>query len=207
MQNNELFSHQLNLSKFMLPNTPAQLPVNERLIKRLNEAAWQKYVLIQAPQGYGKTSLLAQWCRERIHAENERHTIWFRVDADDADPSCFWSNLVAALEGCWPGIREAIAKSMQIFEHSSIHESLITIANHIAQRRDLDTHYALVMVDFGTFKFSESETQFFMFSHMLPSNVHVIISSRIYLTNRLVKQDTYDELSIIGTAELSLTKH
>jgi LuxR family maltose regulon positive regulatory protein len=206
MQGNKLFSHQLNLSKFMLPNTSAQLPVNDRLFKRMHEALRQKYVLIQAPQGYGKTSLLGQWCRERMRAKHEQCTIWFRVDTNDTDPSCFWSNLVAALEGCWPDIREAISKSMQIFEHSSIHELLITIANHIAQQCDLDTHYALVMVNFEAFKFSESETQFFMFSHMLPANIHVIISSRIYLTNRLIKQDTYDELSIIGAPELSLTK-
>jgi LuxR family maltose regulon positive regulatory protein len=206
MQGSGLFSHQLNLSKYVLPPVPAQPYPNERLMKRLTRAAKQKYVLIQAPQGYGKSSLLSQWCRETIPARDRQRIVWFRVDSNDTDPTCFWSNLVAALEGCWPGIREAISKSMHILEQSSIHELLITIANHIMQLSEPDTHYTLIMVNFEAFKFSESEAQFFVFSHMLPSNIHVVISSRIYLNNRLIRQDTYNELSIIGVRELSLNK-
>ncbi|MDR3307792.1 MAG: LuxR C-terminal-related transcriptional regulator [Coriobacteriales bacterium] len=207
MSAKEFFSHQPNLSKLMLPNPSVQPFAKERLLKRLHKAAEKKYVLVQAPQGYGKTLLLSEWFRIEVSpGDEQRCGIWFKVDESDGDPAIFWSNLITALEHCWPGIHDEIAKSAELFEQFTIHEQLITIANHITQTAADNTRYYLVMVNFETFRFSESETQLFVFSGMLPSNIHVVISSRAYLNNHLVHQNAYNELAIIGINELSFTK-
>ena len=55
-------------------------------------------VLISAPAGYGKSTLVAQWV-DRGHAGP---VAWLQLDPADNDPTRLWADLVAALEriGC-----------------------------------------------------------------------------------------------------------
>ncbi|MDR2493283.1 MAG: LuxR C-terminal-related transcriptional regulator [Coriobacteriales bacterium] len=198
-----LFTHRVNLSKSVIPHAPTGHFERERLIKRLDKASYQKYVLIQAPLGYGKSTLLSYWYYKVVSNDSRRRVVWFAVDAADSDADCFWSNFLASLSQQWPGLHEAIEKSRQLFEQSHVHEVIIEIANHIAQVSDIDAEYYLVMTNFERFKFSESEMQFFTFTNMLPSNIHVIMSSRVFLSNHLIQQDFYSGLSLIGVKELS----
>lgn len=81
-----------------------QVPVHRLLSRDQILAQLQKnerpLVFVQAAAGYGKTSLLAQWhtsLRSRAGI-----TAWVSLDEDDADPSTFLCNLIAALKeaGC-----------------------------------------------------------------------------------------------------------
>jgi LuxR family maltose regulon positive regulatory protein len=206
MQGTELFTRQPNYSKFAYPKHSLGYVRRVRLINHLSRVANQKYVLIQAPQGYGKTSLLYDWYQSVLNKNADTQTIWFSVDADDCDPRCFWSNLVGALELYWPGIRDAVENSMQLFERSTMHEMVIAIANQIVRMTDKDREYTLIMTNLEAFKFSESEMQFFLFVDMLPPNLHLVMSSRISLDSRLFGQRTFDDFAVIGVQELALSK-
>src|ERR1700748_3102833 len=72
-----------------------------RLAERLDEALSRGLVLVCAPAGYGKTSLLASWAR---HSRNP--VAWLSLDASDNDPARFWRHAVAALDAVYPGIGE-----------------------------------------------------------------------------------------------------
>jgi LuxR family maltose regulon positive regulatory protein len=54
-------------------------------------------VLVVAPPGYGKTTLLAQWS-----ARNERRTPWISLDERDNDPALLLSYVAAALDRVEP---------------------------------------------------------------------------------------------------------
>jgi len=51
--------------------------------------------LISAPAGFGKTTLLVEWLRER--AGGEGYVAWVSLDEGDNDPVRFLPYLVAAL--------------------------------------------------------------------------------------------------------------
>ena len=61
-----------------------------------------KLVLISAPAGYGKTTLLAQWA----HTSSLR-VAWLSLGEEDNDPNRFFRYLLAAWETVHPGIRES----------------------------------------------------------------------------------------------------
>lgn len=64
------------------------------------EDATVKFVLVVAPAGWGKTSLLGQWLSSREAAPSA----WLSVDRGDNDPVRFWAHLVAAIKDARPRI-------------------------------------------------------------------------------------------------------
>jgi LuxR family maltose regulon positive regulatory protein len=48
----------------------------------------RKLTLLDAPPGFGKTTLLAQWCAA---AGDEQAFAWVSLDPADNDPVRFWS--------------------------------------------------------------------------------------------------------------------
>ena len=69
-----------------------------RLLQRLDEMADSQVLLVVAPAGYGKTTLVSQWAAGRDPAT----VVWVRLERADDDPSRLWSRLVVASElvGC-----------------------------------------------------------------------------------------------------------
>src|SRR5947208_12419430 len=74
-----------------------------RLAERLDEALGRGLVLVCAPAGYGKTSLLAIWARH-----SQQPVAWLSLDASDNDPARFWRHGVAALVAVCPVIGELV---------------------------------------------------------------------------------------------------
>jgi LuxR family transcriptional regulator, maltose regulon positive regulatory protein len=72
-----------------------ELVARPRLIARLEREASRKLTLISAPAGFGKTTLLVKWLKER--EDGDQSVAWVSLDEGDNDPVRFLSYLVAAL--------------------------------------------------------------------------------------------------------------
>jgi LuxR family transcriptional regulator, maltose regulon positive regulatory protein len=68
------------------------------LVGRLAQAR-AKLILVDAPAGYGKTTLVAQW---RGRAADGRPFAWISLNADDNDPVSLWSHVAHALHRARP---------------------------------------------------------------------------------------------------------
>src|SRR5262249_799183 len=87
-------------------HVPRQQPgfvARPRLTGRLDEALAGRLILVCAPAGFGKTSLLADWARR-----GGRSAAWLSLDAGDNDPARFWRHVVAALDRVRPGIADQV---------------------------------------------------------------------------------------------------
>ena len=85
----------------LLPPAPRRgTVVRQALLDRLLDERSAKLVLVVAPAGWGKTSLLRDWCAS---GEASR-TAWLSVDEGDNDPAQFWAGVIAALRTAYPGI-------------------------------------------------------------------------------------------------------
>src|SRR5829696_7748738 len=79
-------------TKLYVPRArPGFLP-RPRLLERLAEGMAGDLVLVCAPAGFGKTSLLADWAR---HSRSP--VAWLSLDASDSDPARFWRYVATAL--------------------------------------------------------------------------------------------------------------
>jgi LuxR family maltose regulon positive regulatory protein len=93
-------------TKLQVPRPRRELVVRARLTDRLrgDGTTVPRLVLIAAPAGFGKTTLLTQWLgatADDAHGP-ARRVAWLSLDARDADPRRFVANLVAAVqEAAW----------------------------------------------------------------------------------------------------------
>src|ERR671910_2096212 len=89
----------------------SNLVARPRLTARLEREAGHKLTLISAPAGFGKTTLLVEWLRER--AGGEGSVAWLSLDEGDNDPTRFLSYLVTALRTVEVGIGEGVMTALQ----------------------------------------------------------------------------------------------
>ena len=90
-------------TKLTAPTLPAQLVARPRLDTELDAAVGDpsvRVVLVSAPAGSGKSTLVAGWQAARSDCA------WLQADPADRDPARFWGHLVGALAGLVPDITE-----------------------------------------------------------------------------------------------------
>src|SRR5262249_58846028 len=83
------------------PAGRAQSVVRERLLARLRPDASVRLIVVAAPAGCGKTTLLGMW-RERESAQ--RSVAWVTLDEGDNDAVVLWSHVLAALQRVCPAL-------------------------------------------------------------------------------------------------------
>jgi len=82
------------VTKVTVPPLGEQIIPRARLISLLDEIVVDRPVtLVAAPAGFGKTSVLTQWCHH-----TETTVAWLTVDEYDSDPRRFFRHVVAALQ-------------------------------------------------------------------------------------------------------------
>ncbi len=97
-------------TKLHVPSPRRRLVQRARLTDRLrtDDGEGPRLVLVAAPAGFGKTTLLTQWLAA---AElSQRRVAWLALDSGDADLRQFLTNLVAAIQTAEPEVGvEALA--------------------------------------------------------------------------------------------------
>src|ERR1044071_5818520 len=79
-------------TKLYVPRPQPGFVPRPRLTVRLDEGLAHGLILVCAPAGVAKTSLLADWT-----PRDQRPVAWLSLDAGDNDPARFWRHVVAAL--------------------------------------------------------------------------------------------------------------
>src|SRR5690606_85173 len=79
-------------TKLFVPIPDADVLERAHLLERLGAARGARMLLVSAPAGSGKTTLVADWVRRA-----ETPTAWLSLDGEDDDPASFLRYLVEAL--------------------------------------------------------------------------------------------------------------
>ncbi len=99
------------MTKFQVPQARARLVTRPRLLERLDAGSENKLILVAAPAGYGKTTLVADWLQHIT-----RPVTWLSLDEGDNDPKRFLFYLIGALKQIHPEmgrVAESILRSPQ----------------------------------------------------------------------------------------------
>ena len=83
-------------TKIHVPTPRRDLVPRRRLTERLGVGETPRLVLVSAPAGFGKTTLLSQWLADAT--DEESHVAWLSLDEADNDLSRFLEHLLAALQ-------------------------------------------------------------------------------------------------------------
>ncbi len=85
--------------KIALPRLQPGMLRRPHLLEMVDGDGGATLTMVNAPVGYGKTTLLRLWCIERSEA-----VVWMTLDAADDDPVRLWTHLATAVERLGQGL-------------------------------------------------------------------------------------------------------
>lgn len=181
------------------PLDPGNLVSRPRLQARLEDAAKVKLSLLQAPAGYGKSSVLSQWLRQLRSAQTRAG--WLSIDAADHEPVGLLTYVAAALAAAGLSFKSAVKRASGGDVYTKFEPLLAAIVNELEQAGEsvflfLDDVHLLPVA---------SLTVLHRLIERSPLNVHFILASRIIVEMPLARIRASGQLLELGVDELRFT--
>ncbi len=161
--------HLLRTKLYIPPVRPNQ--INRPRLSDLMKGGLDKaLILVSAPAGYGKTTLVSNWLRE-----SQLPTAWLSLDDGDNDPIRFLQYLCTALLPIAPGIQGDLPGRLQGIQPAQFESVINILANEM---NSILEPFVLVLDDFHVI---HSQADLKMLSHLLehlPPQAHLAILTR-----------------------------
>jgi LuxR family transcriptional regulator, maltose regulon positive regulatory protein len=189
-------------TKLHVPARRPGLVARPRLRDRLRGGERSRLVLVSAPAGFGKTTLLADWLAETAaETAAERSVVWLSLDPEDAEPAPFWTCVLAALQTAVPAAGVAATELLGIQPLPT--EQLLTgLLNDLSAAPG---ELWLVLDDYHLVEGREvAAGMAFLLDH-LPPQVHVVLSTRADPDLPLSRWRVRGELTEVRAADLRFT--
>src|SRR5438874_9267736 len=166
--------NQLLATKLHIPSLNHSLVSRPRLLERLNQGMQRKLILLSAPAGFGKTTLLCEWLRSP--AGKDLPVAWISLDEGDNDPIRFGTYLCAALAQVQAGVGQRTLPLLHSPQPPSMETIMTTLINEITA---IPRHFVLVLDDYHVITApSIHQALTFLLDHP-PEQMHVILATRI----------------------------
>jgi len=190
-------------TKLYIPRSRSGLVLRPRLSERLDQGTASKLVLVSAPAGFGKTTLLTEWLAARPAAlAGQRLAAWLSLDRGDNDPAAFWAYVIAALRTVASGIGENALALLDSPQPAPIETVLTTLLNDLGA---VAGEIVLVLDDYHVIDAGDvQDGMTFLLDH-LPPWLHLVIASRADPALPLARMRARGELAEIRAAELRFT--
>jgi LuxR family maltose regulon positive regulatory protein len=188
---------QLLSTKLIVPPLRSRLVLRPQLIQKLNQGAECGFILVSAPAGYGKSTLLSAWLN-RI----EDPASWLNLDDRDNDFSRFLAYLFAACRKLDLLDEEPMENQVGIYQAVDFETPLTSLINRISQ---FNQPIFLVMDDYHVIRNQEvhQAVNFLIENH--PASLHLIISTRADPPLQLAKIQARSAMLEIRMADLRFT--
>jgi LuxR family maltose regulon positive regulatory protein len=163
-------SRQLLRTKLYIPPSRLTQITRPRLSSLIDGGLDRALILVSAPAGYGKTTLLSSWLKEKRIS-----SAWLSLDGGDNDPIRFLLYLHAALAPLAPRIEDELYGMLHGI-HPAQHENVINLlVNELAS---FSNHLVLVLDDFHTIHSEDVLNIIAYLLEHLPPQMHLAILTR-----------------------------
>lgn len=157
-------------TKVSLPRPHPETTPRLALEARLRSALAYKLVLINAPAGYGKTTLLA-----RVLGDSNYPIAWLSLDERDNSSVRFWDYLIASLQSVRPGVGETALALLNAPQAPPFESVLVELVNDLAKSGQ---ELILVLDDLHEISAPEILEELAELIARTPSNLHLVLASR-----------------------------
>jgi ATP/maltotriose-dependent transcriptional regulator MalT len=164
------------------------------LIRRLSSHGGP--ILVVAPPGFGKSTLLGQW-----GGTAQLPLAWVSLDAADNDPMLLWNYVVAALRAIEPAASLTPPAGI-LGERDYVDAIVPRLLNELAS---LESDVVLVLDDYHVITSSACHRSVELFLTREPANVHIVVSSRVDPPFPLGTLRARGELLELREADLAFT--
>jgi LuxR family maltose regulon positive regulatory protein len=161
-------------------------------------------MLVSAPAGFGKTTLLVDWLASAAPSRDGAglRGAWLGLDPGDNDPARFWRYVVAAVSTAMPGVGDETLALLQDAQPPPGDVVLTTLVNEIGAA-DADT--VLVLDDYHVIDSAAvHEGMAFLLAH-LPARLHLVLATRSDPPLSLSRMRARGDLVEVRAADLRFT--
>ena len=141
-----------------------------RLLEQLTASSDRRLILVSAPPGYGKTTLISNWL-----GSANRSYAWLSLDEQDNDLATFLLYLVAALRTVSPegmGAIDLLIKAPTLLAPNRLADALLHDLSA------LPDHLILALDDYHVIKTPEVHEVIARLVEHLPDRVHLVLITR-----------------------------
>ncbi|MDO6442475.1 LuxR C-terminal-related transcriptional regulator [Marinobacter sp. 2_MG-2023] len=157
-------------TKFLRPASDPRAVKRERLSSLLAPSAPKRLNLVIAPAGFGKTTLVSQWC-----SRSTGPIAWLSLDEQDNEPHRFWHYVAAAFEHAGLTGLETCHKNLSDNADDNLNGAITALINALASDGG---PWILVLDDFHFIASNKIQQQIGYFVDYLPPGVTVTLASR-----------------------------
>jgi LuxR family transcriptional regulator, maltose regulon positive regulatory protein len=157
-----------------------------------------KLCLVDAPAGFGKTTLLTQWCA----AAGGGRVAWVWLDEGDNDPTRLWVYVVEALRTVEPRVGRLVLEALR---RPSVDLYRAVLPELLNQLSAVSGPLVLVLDDYHVVSNATCHQTLTFFLEHLPAGVHVVVSTRADPPLPLARLRARGQLAELRVAELRFT--
>ncbi|MEZ4592005.1 MAG: LuxR C-terminal-related transcriptional regulator [Chloroflexota bacterium] len=158
------------LTKFRPPILPLNLITRPRLNQKLNTPV----ILICAPGGFGKSTLLNAWQQEL----GSRPVAWVALDAEDNTLLRFWATVVTALQAVIPGFGKNLLPLLRPSSSITPAEIVARLTNELVNTNVAAGSISLILDDYHHIQHGDIHSSVQAWLEQLPTALQLIISGR-----------------------------
>jgi len=158
-------------TKWHIPQLPSLFVPRPHLIEQVRAAVARRLTLLSAPAGFGKTTLLAEWCRSTHLA-----VTWLSLEAADDEPTRFLAYLLATVRQGDPRLAPCPSPHLTDVHPPALEAILTHLINDLAAPAEREQ---VVVLDGYHLISSDTIHQAvgFLLEH-LPESLHLVIATR-----------------------------
>lgn len=157
-------------TKFLPPPYDDKCVPRQRLLAALTSRPTRKMLLVSAPAGFGKTTLIQQ-C---LHS-SQRSSCWLSLDHNDNDICRFWRYIVGAIANT---IEDFGGEANALIDQHEIDAAITAIINELAAWSLAGNALSIVLDDFHVIDQADTLRSFAYFVDFLPPNIELLITTR-----------------------------
>ena len=163
-------SNNLLRTKFFVPPIRTSHITRSRLSNLIDGGLDRALILVSAPAGYGKTTLVSSW----LHRTNIP-SVWLSLDDGDNDPIRFLQYLLAALQPIAPAIEGDLLDMLQGIHPAQFEAFMNILVNELASNSN---PFILVLDDLHVIHSQVVlELLNFLLEH-IPPQMHLVLLTR-----------------------------
>lgn len=184
-------------TKFLIPRPRPDHLSRPRLLRQLEASLTKKLVLVSAPPGYGKTTLLASLAHQATLP-----LVWYQLDSADNDPTVFLHYLIEGLRRTLSDLGQGPLNLLDDRE-TQIERVLMVLLNQITA--SIQGDFLIILEDYHWINNADNHRALdFLLEHQ-PPHMHFLISTRVEPPLSLARLRARGDLLELRTQHLRFT--
>ena len=184
-------------TKLHIPKPASNVVTRSQLFNVLDHGVDGKCIVVSAPAGFGKTTVISSWL-----VTVERAVAWLSLEESDNDLTRFLCYLIAALQSVEPRIGQQLLPVLQSEQRLPIENVMTILLNDVA---GIEQEIILVLDDYHSIQAPEIDKALTFLVEHLPNNITLIITTREDPQLPLAKYRARAELTELRASDLRFT--